>query len=413
VTITDVVEYKGLKPGKKYVMHGILMDKSTKKKLEVKNNEVNVSFEPEEASGRMEMTFTFDASALAGQSIVVFEKAYEAKGEVNDTEEPEGKPVATHEDLSDEGQTVTIGGELKTTAKDKATGSHQGELSKKQTIVDTVSYNGLTPGKKYVLTGTLMDKATGKPLVVEGGEITKTKTFVPKTANGKETLEYTIDSTALAGKTVVVFENVRPENGEIIARHEILTDPDQSIYYAKIRTTATADGKHTAKAKGTVTLKDAVEYWNLVPGKKYTMTGILMDKETGKPLRINGAEVTESRTFKAEKSHGKVIISFRVRASKLDKKSVVVFERAYTTGGELIGYHEDLNDKGQTVAFRKKVGKVVIHHGNGNPRGGKGTGIVDTGDTTDILLFIVLALAAGGSLCAAIVRKRHLGKKEE
>lgn len=409
VTITDVVQYKGLKPGKKYVMHGTLMDKSTKKELEVKNNSVSVTFVPEASIGTMEMNFTIDASSLGGKKIVVFEKAYESKGEISDAEEPEGKPVATHEDLDDEGQTVTIGSELKTTAKDKETGTHQGELSSTQTIVDTVAYTGLTPGKRYILSGTLMDKSTKKPLVAQNGEVTKTKSFVPEKSSGTVTLEYTIDASSLAGKTVVVFENVRPEKGDIIARHEIITDPDQSIYYVKIRTTATADGKHSARAKGTVTIEDEVEYWNLVPGKKYTVSGILMDKATGKPLRISGKEVKSTRTFTADKPHSTVTLSFRVKASKLNKKSVVVFERAYTANGTLIGSHEDLNDKGQTVSFMKKVGKVVIEGKGGTPRTAGGP---DTGDTTSILLFVVIALVSGGTLATLLMRKRF-GKKEE
>ena len=232
---------------------------------------------------------------------------------------------------------------------------------------------------------------------------------MPEKSSGTVTLEYTIDASSMAGKTVAVFENVRPEKGDIIARHEIITDPDQSIYYAKIRTTATADGKHSVKAKGTVTIEDAVKYWNLVPGKKYTVSGILMDKATGKPLRISGKEVKSTRTFTADAPDGTVTLRFRVKASKLNKKSVVVFERAYTENGTLIGSHEDLNDKGQTVSFKKKVGKVVIEGKGGTPRTAGGP---DTGDTTSILLFVVIALVSGGTLATLLMRKRF-GKKEE
>jgi hypothetical protein len=252
-----------------------------------------------------------------------------------------------------------------------------------------------------------MDKSTKKKL--EGKNSSVNVTFVPEASSGTMEMNFKIDASSLAGKTVVVFENVRPEKGDIIARHEIITDPDQSIYYVKIRTTATAGGKHSAKAKGTVTIEDAVEYWNLVPGKKYTVSGILMDKATGKPLRISGKEVKSTRTFTADKPHGTVTLSFRVKASKLNKKSVVVFERVYTANGTLIGSHEDLNDKGQTVSFKKKVGKVVIE-GHGST-GGK-AGAPDTGDATSILLFVVIALVSGGTLATLLMRKRF-GKKEE
>ncbi len=47
----------------------------------------------------MEVTFTFDASALAGQDVVVFEKLYYTDGKTE-------HEIASHEDLKDEGQTV-------------------------------------------------------------------------------------------------------------------------------------------------------------------------------------------------------------------------------------------------------------------------------------------------------------------
>lgn len=37
------------------------------------------------------------------------------------------------------------------------------------TIIDEIAYSGLTPGKTYTISGVLMDKATGEPLLV-GGE---------------------------------------------------------------------------------------------------------------------------------------------------------------------------------------------------------------------------------------------------
>lgn len=51
-------------------------------------------FIPENASGSIQIDFTFDASALAGKSVVVFESLSH-----------DGKEVAVHADINDEGQT--------------------------------------------------------------------------------------------------------------------------------------------------------------------------------------------------------------------------------------------------------------------------------------------------------------------
>ena len=99
VTLTDIVTYENLVPGEKYSLQGILMDQSTGKELVVNGNTVKASadFTAEGTSGQVEMTFSFDAENLGGHSVVVFEKLYH-----------NGKEAAVHEDISDEGQTVTF-----------------------------------------------------------------------------------------------------------------------------------------------------------------------------------------------------------------------------------------------------------------------------------------------------------------
>ena len=48
---------------------------------------------------------------------------------------------------------------------------------------------------------------------------------------------------------------------------------------------------------------DNVTYTNLIAGRDYTVTGVLMDKETGKgALDDNGNRITAEAKFRAEKS---------------------------------------------------------------------------------------------------------------
>ena len=99
VTIEDVVRYSGLQAGKTYIIKGKLIDKSTGKPLLVDGKEVvsEKEFTAENFSGEVTVSFTFDASALSSRKIVVFENLYE-----DDTE------IATHADIADEGQTVSL-----------------------------------------------------------------------------------------------------------------------------------------------------------------------------------------------------------------------------------------------------------------------------------------------------------------
>ena len=117
---------------------------------------------------------------------------------------------------------------LKTTATDKADGDKSLASSGMVTITDKVCYTNLKAGKEYTLTGTLMDKATGEPLMVEGKPVTASKTFTPEKADGCENVDFTIDASMLVGKTTVVFERLE-HDGQTIAVHTDINDEGQTV----------------------------------------------------------------------------------------------------------------------------------------------------------------------------------------
>lgn len=295
-------------------------------------------FTPEESNGTVELTFVFDGSEMAGKTFVVFEDAY-----YNDVK------VATHSDIEDKDQTVYVP-EIHTTAKDAGSGTQNALASKTVKIVDTVDYKNLIIGKEYTVSGKLYDKATEKPLLVDGKEVTGKTTFTAEKSEGSVEVVFEFDGSALKNQTIVAFEDLYIDDKQV-ATHSDINDKDQSIYFPEIHTTATdkADGDHQATAAGKVTITDAVRYENLLPGAKYKVVGTLMDKETGKAVLINGNEVKAEAEFTAEKESGTVNVDFTFDASKLGGKSVVVFEKLYTAEGKEIANHEDINDEGQTV----------------------------------------------------------------
>ena len=117
-----------------------------------------------------------------------------------------------------------------TTAKDTETNSSEAYISKKTTIVDTVNYTDLIVGKEYTISGVLMDKSTGKELIVNGNKVTATKTFTATQANGSIDIEFTFDSSVLAGKLVVAFETLK-YNGKEIAAHKDINDSKQTVSF--------------------------------------------------------------------------------------------------------------------------------------------------------------------------------------
>ncbi|TKI23912.1 VaFE repeat-containing surface-anchored protein, partial [Bacillus mycoides] len=85
--------------------------------------------------------------------------------------------------------------------------SKEFDASKTVTIQDKVEYKDLIVGKEYTMKGKLMDKSTGKPLLVNEKEVTAEKKFVPETKDGVVTLDFTFDASKLEGKEIVVFED--------------------------------------------------------------------------------------------------------------------------------------------------------------------------------------------------------------
>ena len=176
-TIIDLVAYTGLIPGKEYTIKGRLMDRETGEPVQSKGKEVTAeaAFTPEEAEGSLELSYSFDSQEWKGKSVVVFEALYY-----------NGREIAAHEDLEDEGQTVRFGNEtLRTSAADQETGKQEGFPAKKSTIVDTVWYEGLTVGNTYTIRGILMDKETGEPFLSGGKEVTAETTFTSGRGGGK------------------------------------------------------------------------------------------------------------------------------------------------------------------------------------------------------------------------------------
>ena len=267
VTITDTVSYKNLKVGQTYKLSGVLMDKSTGDPLLVGEDQVQVTaeleFTPDSADGTVELTYTFDASALAGKAVVVFEDLYHDES-----------LVASHTNLEDEGQTISFGQpKIGTTAT--IDGEKTAQPDEQITITDTVEYSGLTVGQEYTLRGELVFQATGEPVMSDEEPVTAEATFVAPDSEGAIDIPFTFDATGLEGTSVVVFETLF--FGETtIAEHRDLADEGQTITFTglpHIGTTATVDGQHTADPTGEITIVDVVEYSGLNPGETYTVSG--------------------------------------------------------------------------------------------------------------------------------------------
>lgn len=119
----------------------------------------------------------------------------------------------------------------------------------------------------------------------------------------------------------------------------------------EIGTKATVEGEKEVDPLDKVTLTDTVSYTGLVPGKEYRATGVLMDKETGEKLLVDGKEITAETVFVPEAKNGSVDVTFIFDATGLHGKEIVVFEDLYREN-VLLATHADINDEGQTVKIK-------------------------------------------------------------
>ena len=219
-TLTDTVSYSHLIPGKEYVLVGTLMDKSTGKAFIENGNAVTAEtvFTPETPNGTVTVSFAFDSRLIKeNTSLVVFETLYK-----------DGKELAVHADINDNGQTVKVKvPEIGTKAT--VDGKKEVTASDRVKIEDIVSYKNLTPGKEYAVKGVLMNKATGEPLLADGKEIRSSFTFKPDKPDGEINITFVFDASGLKTATeIVVFETLYRDGTEIAA-HADLKDEGQTV----------------------------------------------------------------------------------------------------------------------------------------------------------------------------------------
>ena len=371
-TIADTVHYMNVTPGKTYKVSGTLYEKVTdkdgkvtkKQLLDADGNPVTAEteFVPETSFGDVDVTFTFDASDLKAKDKVV---AFESLS-LN------GKELASHADIEDKSQTVTITKPtLSTTAVDGLDADKNLIGEGDVTIVDTVKYKNVTPGKTYKVSGTLYEKVTAKDgkvskkqlLDADGNPVTAETEFVPETSFGDVDVTFTFDASDLKAKDkVVAFESLSL-NGKELASHADIEDKSQTVTITKPTLSTTAvDGLDADKnliGEGDVTIVDTVKYKNVTPGKTYKVSGTLYEKVTAKDGKVSkkqlldadGNPVTAETEFVPEDTYGTVDVTFTFDGSLLkDNTPVVAFESLSYKDKE-IASHSDIEDEDQTVTM--------------------------------------------------------------
>ena len=418
VEIVDTVKYKGCKVGETYTVAGTLhkasyddagskVDAGCVMGSDGSPLTVEVEFTAQAVEGSVDVVFRFDASGLEGAEVVAFEEMRHGK-----------ELFAVHADIEDAEQTVYFEPELKTTLIDKKTGNHTSRVTKKNKLVDTVSYRGLRVGQSYDLVGTLVNSSTGEALrKKDGSEVTAKKSFTCEKSDGEIDMTFSLDSRKLAGTSAVAYETLYAD-GEIVAVHADLSDAAQTVTFPSAKTSAkdAADGDKVVLPAEKARVIDTVTYTGLTPGQEYEIEGELHavkfgkhgKREDGGVLKDNdGKAVTATKTFKPKKSRGTVEVEFSFDARKLDGAGAVAFEEVkhiVKKGKSVkVASHADIEDADQYVKFGEEDRGITP------VRATASDGLPKTGDDLFRLAGIVMGLGivALGAAIAAYMRFRR------
>lgn len=212
-------------------------------------------------------------------------------------------------------------------------------------IVKT-SEDGVIEGIKFRVTR-LEDNYSAEYVTNAAGEILTETLPIYADKDGATKYQYRVeelDTEKTYGYQLPDSQTVELSEGEIasVSFHNVPIE---------IGTKATVEGEKEVDPLDKVTLTDTVSYTGLVPGKEYKVTGVLMDKETGEKLLVDGKEITAETVFVPETKNGSVDVTFIFDATGLHGKEIVVFEDLYREN-VLLATHADINDEGQTVKIK-------------------------------------------------------------
>ncbi|HBH1806573.1 TPA: SrtB-anchored collagen-binding adhesin [Clostridioides difficile] len=259
VTITDTVKLDGLIKGTKYQLKGWQMLKEENAELIINNKRVenDYTFVADDEAMKVEIAYTFNASALGGKNLVTFEELYD----LSNPDEP--VKVAEHKDIDDDGQTVLITEriiKIHTIATDKD-GKKEIEARKDVTIVDTVKLEGLEVGTKYQLVGWQMLKEENAELIINDKRIENDYIFTADSETMEVKIEFTFDASNLGGKQLVTFEELydlsNPDEPIKVTEHNDIDDDGQTVTIKEVPETPTPEEPEKPTTPDTPTKTDS------------------------------------------------------------------------------------------------------------------------------------------------------------
>lgn len=377
VDVTDTVTLHNLVAGTKFTLVGKVSDGENIKV----ENEVEFTAKGDDETVSVPLK-GLNLTEYAGKSLyVICELKYD------------GEVIATHnEDGTDPDEKFYVPA-VETNAIDATTNTQYSILDKTQ-IIDSVKYSNLPTEYEYELETTFVDSATGEEIkkteiekdpywnmlkdlgyvtdetssdstgdsvaedtgkiVSEVGKAFK-RTQVLKPEKMDDTVNVTFDidprSFNLEGKTITIRQVIKL-NGVAVAKHTDKDAESQQISFPTGSTLAVdnTSHNHTIAPTKDADVVDTIFCKNLATGISVDFYGIAIDKDTNKPVELNGKPVVVKQSEAISKADQEVQLHYVVDGTKLKGKRLTSFVFA-VYNGKIVFKHTDPNSAEQSFSF--------------------------------------------------------------
>lgn len=377
VDVTDTVTLHNLVAGTKFTLVGKVSDGEN---IKVENE---VEFTAKGGDETVSVPFkSLDLTKYAGKSLyVICELKYD------------GEVIATHNEDGTDPDEVFYVPAVETNAIDETTNTQYSILDKTQ-IIDSVKYSNLPTEYEYELETTFVDSATGEEIkkteiekdpywsmlkdlgyvtdetsndstgdsVAEdtgkivseiGKAFKRTQILKPEKMDDTVDVAFDIDprSFNLEGKTITIQQVIKL-NGVVVAKHTDKDAESQQISFPTGSTLAVdnTSHNHTIAPTKNADVVDTIFCKNLVTGTSVDFYGIAIDKDTNKPVELNGKPVVVKQNETISKADQEVQLHYIVDGTKLKGKRLTSFVFA-VYNGKIVFKHTDLNSAEQSFSF--------------------------------------------------------------
>ncbi len=220
VSITDEIKIEDIIPNTEYELTAKLIDKHTGNIILIDGKEASKTIALNSDSSKVEAKIEFyvDITKVDTENIVIFDEL-----------KRDGKIVSTHDDIENSDQTIFIRHpsiETYATINNEKVFKGDGIVE----IVDEVRFRSLFPGKEYELRGVLIDKKSGKPLIVNNEEVVAKTKFIPEDRDGVVHLKFNLDTSSLESKEIVLYDTLYNEDN-IIFEHADINNEKQTVIF--------------------------------------------------------------------------------------------------------------------------------------------------------------------------------------